>query len=467
MLKKIFQKRTPAYDKEALWLEIEKKLDKKKKRRFFLLWFIGFSSLTISIWLGQQTIKTYHKNSLSIDKNENVSKTNANAIHKIHQHNPLLKTIESNTKDKNKEHEKATYLKSESKAMASNDGTHTYQFSEKPANGEPVKIDNRYHSFRGNNEPDLWHAERTKTDVVNMHNSNLNEFLYSRTDSQMAVINLPKLEDAKISIEPLPILNVHVWMKSTNPFVTTELIIDRHQNPRSFWSMDLHSGYQNTKRKISNKGLNDAYYNFKLKSERPAENIFGMVLLKYYTGQFSIGSGIQYQRFTEWFNAVEVITKTTLIPSDSASYYNTPSGLVYEPGVLIANEITRRTINSPNYITRINIPIEVGYRHSFGKTLSINGNLGLFWNIFSRRRGINIDEELIFFYHDGSKFKSIYRANNVNSLYAGIMVNKQLSKHWHVGLGGSFQKDFTSIYYQQLESRYSFWGLELGLGYRL
>ncbi|MBX2875501.1 MAG: hypothetical protein KTR30_25515 [Saprospiraceae bacterium] len=175
--------------------------------------------------------------------------------------------------------------------------------------------------------------------------------------------------------------------------------------------------------------------------------------------------GIQHQLLFNTYDFTTESLRIQTVPNDSAVVYQL-DGLdaIYEPGTLEETTTNRRWIIRNNKQERWSIPFGLGYRYEKGR-LGFQATLGLNFQFWQGFRGVALDEVSRTHVLNQSEISGKYYRNpwqfNFNTSFD---FSYPLHPRYTLLLGLNYQQDnLISVRQQAYRSTYQLWGLSIGM----
>lgn len=474
--KALFEKPTPDYDHELIWANIEPHLPKKQKRRPVMFWLlIGFISFAaIYIFNASYAIiakkETQNQSLPLINIGKPIVYNNESAVRDI-----KSKSIINETNQPKSQIE--TKMKSSSSIGKSNN-TNQREASKANISNKAFlrKVNLEKQNIKNINKLNstvlVQHIDHLETKGNNLNPSDNQEKQVDLLHTELTQsIDHAIVERARVIIEKLS-SNNHSQIEVN--FVNHSFdALGRTPNPlsknlKSSFFMETNAFVGHTTQSLSAlKSESDEYVKFKKYHERVVENFGFNILLGYKKQNFTIATGLQYDRITEILTADDLtITKYNII-SDSALYLENSNSITYLSG---KREVTRtigKSIISPNTINRWSIPVRLGYDVGLNAKMKLNLNIGINFNFVNQYEGIAVDQGLNFIYKDRQKLDQVYKTGGVHAWMGGASVHYLISKRFSLGSGIQIQSDLTSQIRNEWNTsqKYNFYRMNVSANY--
>ncbi len=472
----------PQWDREGVWMEIDKQLHPKKNRRRFiiLIWFFEFASVTglfmmsnvykpmaqdkVSLIVSNDSNKSFPANpSATKDKIKNIE---------VEATTPLDgNTTSSKTKDKikNIEVEVTTPLDKNTTSSKTNDESTS---NSHPKNSSSAHLIEASRDIQAGNE-----AVQNKYQDIDKTGDDNTPYQTIAGSQTVAVLAIPDdfpdsnevraiRENASV-LPPLTTITVDNISSgiASNPIKSPNVDITSKSRK---WSTNLSAMYALVHRDLkSTDPLTLNYTNTQNENVSPKEALdISWTIQRHITKNIHFATGVRMVQINEFLITDDVHIHKGAVENDQAYVIYNFSGTEYLSGSRAFEQRLGYTIKSPNKLQRINVPISlISQWQVFGRTLSVGAGADI--NIFQKYSGINMGLDGNFIYKDVQKFSSIYKKRWVNSVHLNLQLDVWNTNKFTSFVGVNFNKDLnTSVQSQwNIGQKYTWYGVHLGWRY--
>ncbi len=399
-------------DKDQLWKDLG--LEKKKRKRGFIYWFLGTLSIigiAAVLYLISNDSTNNQTPSLAINKNQNHS----NSIHSVdNQTSSIDHTITQNPQP-------IPNSNQSSSSTPQNDGIKSNISINQTKSSTTSKIQNVITS-----------EESTKTQSESTDLSTEETIVWNNTLQPMHIEEVKDMRAlSKIEAIPSSFLDIPIeefGMSLTNTDISNIL----PQPSPTRWSawIEAEAGLYN--KTFENKVNGERLLDYKTSKISSLEYIgFGIGTKYYLNSNIYLGAGLQYGQWSESMNHVSQKTQiiTDTIPEEVYINY---AGDTLNRGLKIV-EGTQNIVTTSkyyNYHRSLSIPLLIGYNYKI-RNWGIQGEIGLLTHFRSTFSGHTIDNELSLV----NQNSTVYRNRWNQSLRFGIGAKYNLSnRHSFYGM---------------------------------
>lgn len=448
----------PQWDREGVWMEIDKQLHpKKNKRRFIILiWFFELASVT-GLFMMSNVYKPMAQ--------DNVSLIVSNESNKSFPANPSatkgdIRTIEV---------EATTPLDGNTTSSITNNKTTS---NSHPKNSSSAHLIETWRNIQAGSE-----AIQNKTQNVDETGDDNTPYQTIAGSQTVAVLAIPDeypdsnevraiRENASVLLllNTIMVDNISSGIAS-NPIKSPNVDITSKSKK---WSTSLSASYALVHRDLkSTDPLTLNYTSTQNENVSPKEALdISWMIQHHIIKNIHFATGVRMVQINEFLIADDVHIYKGAVENDQAYVIYNISGTEYLSGSRAFEQRKGYTIKSPNKLQRINIPISlISQWQVFGRTLSVGAGADI--NIFQKYSGINIGLDSNFIYKDVQKFSTIYKKQWVNSIHLNLQLDVWNTNKFTSFVGVNFNKDLnTSVQSQwNIAQKYTWYGVHLGWRY--
>jgi len=448
-----------SWDKEAMWIDIEKELPKKEKKKSWLFFLLGFLLLSSILYI---VIENYNKDRPKIEviiDNDSALAQDVNI-----EETPL--NIQSDNTELNKKDiadlNSGNILISDNKTIIEKS-----ILTHKSNNKKEIKVTQP--TNRNKNKATIVSVDKKEIKVIQDSqtvsdvsqttlNSNSETNLISR-ESIALLGAIKKLDQQSIGLIK-PFIRVELSLNFVQP---KEIIVVKNQIPRFSISL-MGSGGLLSKRMDGN---NEELLALRTTSEKPLEAVGVNLLFNYeINSNLFLRSGLDYRTITEKTNNEIEEVDIRSVQSDSAIIYNFSNGNTSFGFGELESRTTRinQHIRYPKHHF-INVPLHIGYQNNLAKNLKVNLYSGPVFNIAHAFDGDVINAENQF---TGEENIDLQKSSLLYAVDLGAGINYGFTNNWGLNLGFNYRLATSKFSLDEsVYQSYNIMEFQLGLFYKL
>jgi hypothetical protein len=433
--KKAFEAEDTSWDKEASWVEIEKLLPQKKKRRPFFIWWFGLGLFLLMIplaWnmMSQQANKSISQSPKMEQKTTDITQQDGAITSDLI--NKEDRTLAQNFVESNSSN--LDPVKEEKASTAMN----------------PIEM-----SSSSTMEPSAL-KESIRQSILDEDNFTPSKTNSPLGDSQTQIDSEKGEATIKLNLikQVLAIQDLHPSVLYTRPLALTINGLDTLHRPSNIlpkWEWSFLGGIGVSSYEVNAEdAINDAYAQLHQNSSRPQEHVFiNSLIRRRLNKNWSIGSGIYYQRSFDWYDGTAINTTRDTITQDSARFYTLNGVTSFVSGERTRTITQQSTYESPIVKHEISIPVEIAFRighknHSFLTS-------GTFYsNVFYQHSGRIYNDELVLLSGDDDRKSSLLKSKWVNAWSIAGEYLYQINERTSLGVGLRYKRQISSSFQSNL-----------------
>ncbi len=455
LYKKSRQNQQFTLDEDKLWSEIEKKLEKPKRRKVFF-WFWG---LCIGILIGSVSI-LYFYSPLVSSENSIISFTES------------LETKNEESSPKN------NYLQNDS----FEDNTNNKDFSTVQKKNSKIKeVSNEktpeivsHNSLNNSKSPmNLSNIFKLKNERIKKSNNQNSSFLSQDLNQKRNHENLEKADLIPLTkfIQSRQLIFIHILpinikivsiSKNDAPNLTIDPILN-HKN-KNLKNIEFSFAMSYLKHSSTSKPINEINDSWNHLHESSKSSSLGLefdfIFRHKHSSGFSIGMGPRARILTEWYDATVQTTSPATIQSDSAAYFQTNGIKEYIPGIITGIAINKVNYHTPIRRLYIDLPIELGYSIELNQ-IRLESSFSYNFNLLHSYFGRSNNKDLVLLNTSELKNKEVYNKNFVNSYNYNIGLSYNLTKNYSLGIDFKYWHQISSSINsnQMIDEKYNGYGV--------
>lgn len=423
---------TEDLDMEALWDAVEPRLDKKKKRRGIIFWFLGtgllFSFLGITFTIWYQTKETASHSTSTINQQH----TENNFLEKDDLNTSSIEN-ENNIKDKNNRVEdNGVDLSTDKKTTVMLD----YENDEsKPLSSLLVnKYDINFYNLNQGNISNSNHSEEIIETITSSYMEENNteavkeELNSNEKDSVIERVGNQKEEEIKDDLVDKEEKEKEKKKTTTKKKKTSK----KKRKKRKKWSPYFYTSASlayPARMLSSRNGEGIELLDIKREYEKSLESYqFAMNFKSIHKkNNLILNIGVNYENITERLKYQEEIVETEMQTVTESIIVDAQGNLIaQESGVVEITTITKRDVSIYNYYRFVNLQLGVGYRIEQRK-FNIEYEAGLDFNVFFNAKGSTFNKDLQVIDLSRSMKQKAVNPSLWTSLSLDYPLNKQVS----------------------------------------
>lgn len=424
----------PVWDREAVWSQIERELDRRRRRRLLPFWWTGLPLLGLLLAIGWRIFHTSHTPASPEPSDYTVASQAFEAVF------PDLPTAPQNPRSASPPAMLSWPLSPVAGKKAGRDAR------------SPTRVPLR-------TTPNMGQLE---THILTRQDPDSHNIIPDSDIPLPPMALLPDLSLSKlllhttppvIALPPMPYLN--------NPAKITYL--PPNGKAPGFW--EIQTGLFYTDRHIRPLSTAGDAYAEALRRSFDLRNAF-QVTARFYQPlrrKITLHAGIQYLSTVHWFDFKTTTSEISTIASDSAAFYQFNGIIHFVPGNRMQTVTTVRSYHSPGRLERLLLPVGIGWAPY--ATSGWFADAGMAIPIVSRYRGYMVGRQQELSGKSQGSLKNMYNTSGSLAAFGQLGYRVALHSRWRLSCTVFVQGDMGNLWRNttNVRVRERLVGLKLGL----
>ncbi len=487
--KKAYTDEPMEWDKEELWGDIEKELPpvEKKRRKFFIWWFAGLSTLGIVLLLAMNISSDKESEGISTIDNTKVveqkitkaSNAQTNDIEssltaeKLTNKEDLEDVLQVdtqtsvNTKNESKNVEELSSTREKFtqpiiKANANN--TLGTKSSKALRNSNTTQINQNDNSTLNNTPSTI-----TEDIKPNSKQSNILVNTEGNEPSKISALNKLALYPAFIEYESKKIDEKELANNIAMPLINSN-DTESNGSPIRFFELAMALSAGPGISSLSTNNLSNENYVESLQANKDLQETIGAsaMLRRKISKHWKLGLGINYRRSFEWFTYTKLDVTTEDVETENAQFYIANGEQVPVPGTVIQTTTRPSLVRTPVKRNYIDLNVELGYIFNL-KNSNLYPYISANPNLLHRYKGSSLDINQKILQAGDERQDLIYKKGKVHSFSYGLDWNKEIKDNLQLSIGLRSTHNVASsiLLDNTINERHSDFRMRVGLIYDL